>query len=66
MNPSWDDAPQGANWLTGDGIGYCFWEKEPSKATFGKYYSIWYPANGGMMWNIEGKYSSDVFKETRP
>jgi hypothetical protein len=29
MKPSWDDAPEWANWRTQDWLGFAFWEEKP-------------------------------------
>lgn len=64
--PSWDDAPDGANWLTGDYLGYAFWQHEPVRADWGIYGSIWHTPCGGGMWNVASSDRSTVFKERKP
>lgn len=70
MKPSWDDAPEWANWLAIDDDGEASWfQYEPVRHT-GRYSSFWIPQNGGEMETTRRGYapygSVEMTLEPRP
>jgi hypothetical protein len=65
MKPDWKDAPEWAKWLTGDHLGFTFWQFEPIKHPW-RGMPIWCAGSGGAMKSFPADSRSELFKEPRP